>query len=215
MGISGKPDQLLDIPTVKRDRVTVLKRFSGGGTVVLDPSSLWTTFIGRTAHFPDVESYPTSIMRWSADAIFGPSFRCMNASTSSSDTPEFQLRENDYVLGPRKMGGNAQSIIKGGWLHHTSFLWDYDQRNMEYLSLPSKRPDYRGDRSHDEFLVKLNQYYGTDSDVFFDCLRTTCEQSFDVAEVSVAEAMEVVDGLGGMQQWFEKSRTRIVAPDDM
>ena len=27
-----------------------------------------------------------------------------------STTPKFQLRENDYVLGERKMGGNAQSV---------------------------------------------------------------------------------------------------------
>jgi len=36
-----------------------------------------------------------------------------------STTPKFQLRENDYVLGERKTGGNARSIFSGGFLHHT------------------------------------------------------------------------------------------------
>jgi len=45
------------------------------------------------------------------------------------------LRENDYVLGPRKMGGNAQSIIKNRWVHHTSFLWDFDVLKMRYLKV--------------------------------------------------------------------------------
>jgi hypothetical protein len=36
MGIGGKPSKLLNIPKVKQDNVLVTKRFSGGGTVVLD-----------------------------------------------------------------------------------------------------------------------------------------------------------------------------------
>lgn len=50
---------------------------------------------------------------------------------------------SDYVFGDRKFGGNAQSIIRNRWIHHTSFLWDYNVRNMAYLKLPSKVPQYR------------------------------------------------------------------------
>lgn len=49
----------------------------------------------------------------------------------------------DYVFGNRKFGGNAQSITKGRWVHHTSFLWDYEMMNMFYLKLPKRAPDYR------------------------------------------------------------------------
>jgi len=47
------------------------------------------------------------------------------------------------VFGDRKFGGNAQSITKNRWVHHTSFLWDYDVKNMSYLKLPAKVPQYR------------------------------------------------------------------------
>lgn len=50
---------------------------------------------------------------------------------------------SDYVFGNRKFGGNAQSIIKNRWIHHTSFLWDYEVRNMAYLKLPVRAPEYR------------------------------------------------------------------------
>jgi lipoate-protein ligase A len=246
MGIGGKPDQLLNIPKVKEDQVLVCKRFSGGGTVVLDSSSLWTTVIGRNHDFTHVQAYPKEIMEWSAQEVFGPTFDHLTetalkkpedgkmtlvldsksgASTESkvyhmpksastqevvADIPKFALRENDYVFGDLKMGGNAQSIIKGGWLHHTSFLWDYDPDNMEYLKLPAKRPDYRGDRPHDEFLVKLKPYFGN-KNLFFKSLLHACQQSFDVNKVTLPEAMEVIDGnLGGMGQWWETNRTRIV-----
>lgn len=50
---------------------------------------------------------------------------------------------SDYVFGDRKFGGNAQSITKNRWIHHTSFLWDYEVKNMAYLKLPARAPEYR------------------------------------------------------------------------
>jgi hypothetical protein len=50
---------------------------------------------------------------------------------------QFALRENDYVLGAHKIGGNAQSISKNRWVHHTSFLWDFESTRMEYLQVGS------------------------------------------------------------------------------
>ena len=250
MGIGGKPDELLNVDLVKEDGVQVIKRFSGGGTVVLDHASLWTTFIGRNDQLPHVEAFPRPIMKWSADAVFGPTFasltkQALNNKTTSTarstlvmdtkscsatenigkvltlpgeeqeitDIPEFALVETDYVLGERKIGGNAQSIVKGGWLHHTSFLWDYEDDHMEYLSLPSKRPEYRGDRSHEDFLVKLKTYYGSlKSQAFFAAVKDSCANEFDVEDVTFKEALGIVNKeVGGMQKWFEgKCRTKIV-----
>jgi len=249
MGIGGKPEQLLNTSLAKEDGVLVVKRFSGGGTVVLDHSSLWTTFIGRNEALPRVEAFPRPIMKWSADVVFGPAFESLTrealestaenkSSTLVMDTkggssensgktlkrtfsqqerileiPEFALVETDYVLGERKMGGNAQSIVKGGWLHHTSFLWDYEDDHMEYLSLPSKQPDYRGNRSHDDFLVKLKTYYGClKPQAFFQHVRDSCANEFEMEVVTFKEALTVVnEEVGGMQNWFEtKCRTKIV-----
>jgi hypothetical protein len=47
------------------------------------------------------------------------------------------------VLGERKFGGNAQAITSRRWLHHTSFLWDYQPASMELLTNPAKQPAYR------------------------------------------------------------------------
>ena len=254
MGIGGKAELLLNSDLVKKDGVQVIKRFSGGGTVVLDHSSLWTTFIGRTKDITQVEAFPRPIMHWSADRIFGPAFTAFTQQALSTpvvapakrstmvldtkscsatensgrvvqllaseepseermDIPEFALVETDYVLGERKMGGNAQSIVKGGWLHHTSFLWDYNNENMEYLSLPSKRPEYRGDRSHDDFLVKLKTYYGhLAPQTFFGHVKDSCLGEFNIENVTFHEALDIVnDHVGGMQNWFEtKCRTKIV-----
>jgi lipoate-protein ligase A len=146
MGISGKPEELIDVERVKQAKIPVIKRFSGGGTVIVDENTLFITFILSKKDM-DVEAFPEPILRWSADLY-----------EKSWQIPHFKLRENDYCIGEKKCGGNAQYIKKDRWLHHTSFLWDYKEENMGLLLLPAKRPKYRKDRRHQDFLCKLKDH---------------------------------------------------------
>lgn len=61
----------------------------------------------------------------------------------SNDWRVVYLHIADYVFGDRKFGGNAQSITRGRFLHHTSFLWDYQDARMAYLRHPDRAPAYR------------------------------------------------------------------------
>lgn len=146
MGVSGKPESLLDVEKVRQDQIPVIKRFSGGGTVVVDENTLFITFIMNKGDF-DIHAFPEPILRWSAD-LYKESWKLR----------DFQLIENDYCIGEKKCGGNAQYIQKDRWLHHTSFLWDYSDANMDYLTLPDKRPKYRKDRAHGDFLTRLKEH---------------------------------------------------------
>lgn len=95
----------------------------------------------------------------------------------------FALRENDYVFGDRKIGGNAQSnhsirlllcniglfeigISKDRWLHHTSFLWKFDPHNMKYLQQPKKQPNYRDQRDHTSFLQPIHCHIDSKEQLF-------------------------------------------------
>jgi lipoate---protein ligase len=146
MGISGQPDQLLDLSKIKENNIPVIKRFSGGGTVIVDENTLFISFV-MTKTNVDAAPFPEPILRWSADLY-----------ASAWDIRGFQLRENDYCIGDKKCGGNAQYMRKNRWIHHTSFLWDYKSENMDVLLLPPKCPAYRQDRSHDDFLCRLHPF---------------------------------------------------------
>lgn len=148
MGISGNVQQLICPNKLTQAPLSLIRRFSGGGTVVVDEDTLFVTFICQSNALP-IQPYPSPLMQWTAE-IYRPLF----------PSASFQLRENDYVFGERKWGGNAQSIIKGRWLHHSSLLWDYQPRMMEYLLLPPKTPAYREQRSHDDFLCRLKEHWG-------------------------------------------------------
>lgn len=146
MGISGNPSSLLDLTKVKKDQIPVLQRFSGGGTVIVDQNTLFISFIlGKNSL--EIPAFPEPILRWSA-----------NLYKDAWKIPGFELKENDYVISNHKCGGNAQYIKKDKWLHHTSFLFDYQPENMDYLLLPSKRPKYRQDRPHNDFLCRLKNW---------------------------------------------------------
>ncbi|KAL6497404.1 hypothetical protein OROGR_029333 [Orobanche gracilis] len=133
MGTSGKPKELLEIESVLRDDIPVVRRFTGGGTVIVDQGTVFVTFICNKDAVSGLQSYPQPIMSWSS-LLYKKVFQGIG---------DFNLRENDYVLSNRKFGGNAQSITKNRWVHHTSFLWDYEISNMGYLKLPKRAPEYR------------------------------------------------------------------------
>ncbi|EPS67491.1 hypothetical protein M569_07283, partial [Genlisea aurea] len=149
MGVSGKPEELVKIESVLRDDIPVIRRFTGGGTVIVDQDTIFVTFICNRGAVPGLQLYPQPIYSWSG-RLYEKVFR--------GGVGDFRLRENDYVLGDRKFGGNAQSITKQRWILHTSFLWDYKTSNMAYLKHPERAPAYRQGRSHVEFICRLKEY---------------------------------------------------------
>jgi lipoate---protein ligase len=143
MGISGKADLL-----VHQDRVNcpLIQRFSGGGTVVTDENTLFVTVMGPCSLL-DCPPFPEPLMRW-MEGLLKPAF----------DHPLFALRENDFVIGERKCGGNAQYLRKGRFLHHATFLWDYCPERMGMLKMPTRTPSYRQERDHTDFVCSLKEH---------------------------------------------------------
>ncbi|OWZ21169.1 hypothetical protein PHMEG_0004322 [Phytophthora megakarya] len=189
MGISGKPENLLHQDAVKRDGIPVLKRFSGGGTVIVDHNTVFTTFICKQEDFPQVRPYPREIMAWSQE-FFLPFFSRMCKKDLT-----FSLREDDYVFNDRKFGGNAQSLSKGRWLHHTSFLWDFDPKNMEYLTNPARQPKYRQQRSHLDFLCPLKDVLKKECanrDKFERELVSELAQNFEIEDVALEDIKPIL-----------------------
>jgi lipoate-protein ligase A len=69
---------------VIRDGVPVIRRFSGGGTVIVDDGTVFVTLICRGDAVPVPKLYPRPIMDWT-ETLYVPAFRSV---------PGFQLREH-------------------------------------------------------------------------------------------------------------------------
>lgn len=174
MGISGKKEELINSFHLQSSPIPVIRRFSGGGTVVIDEDTLFVTFIFSSEAL-SIPSFPEPIMHWT-EKFYHPLF----------NPHPFSLQENDYVMGMKKFGGNAQSITKQRWLHHSSFLFNYRSSLMDYLHIPNKAPAYRQQRSHEEFLCCLRDYWPTIENLKEDLI-IQLKNSFDLVETSILE----------------------------
>lgn len=176
LGISGKPSELVDLEAHKKRPIPLVKRFSGGGTVVVDEETLFVSFLFNKKTLP-VTPYPEPILRWTEDLY-----------QRALPIPNLHLRANDYAIGEKKIGGNAQYLRKERWLHHTTFLWDYDKAHMDLLLHPKKTPAYRQGRSHSEFVTRLSSHLPT-KELFFDSLKAALSARFSLEEISLGELL--------------------------
>lgn len=177
LGISGKVDQHVEETS---NTLPLIRRFSGGGTVVVNEHTLFVTFIFNEADI-GVSCTPGTVMQWTASfhqPLFAPH--------------PFQLRENDFVIGERKCGGNAQYLCRGRWLQHTSFLWDYNPTQMAFLKKPPKMPGYRENRDHEAFVCRLGEYLCQKS--YLEKLREKLRVDFElVDEVGSVDILEILE----------------------
>jgi len=175
MGISGKPHELINKESYSRNSVPVIRRFSGGGCVFVDHDTLFVSLICNHKAI-NIAPFPNQILCWTGD-LYKPFF----------PNNSFQVRENDYVLGNHKFGGNAQYILRNRWLHHTTLLWDYCQEKMNLLSMPPKMPGYREKRPHSDFLCKLHPHFKSQK-LFLENFIESLSKHFTVIRSSLVEA---------------------------
>ena len=180
MGISGKPEELVNLPALHEKNIPLIKRYSGGGTVIVDHNTVFVSMLCKAAlHL--AKPYPEPIMQWS-ESLY-KSVICHN---------DFSLRENDFAIGNLKFGGNAQYITKTKWMHHTTLLWDYDDEKMDLLKLPAKRPKYRSDRTHRDFLCRLKDYVAS-KEMLVANVKETLNKRYGLEEVDVSLIQDILN----------------------
>eukprot|EP00753_Platysulcus_tardus_P007475 PLAT15224.1.p1 GENE.PLAT15224.1~~PLAT15224.1.p1 ORF type:complete len:161 (+),score=50.07 PLAT15224.1:452-934(+) len=134
--------------------------------------------------------YPQDVMVWSEELYRDAFARC-----ALQPPGPFRLEAQDYAFGGLKVGGNAQSLGRTGIVHHTSFLWDWQEHNMGFLKQPKKQPDYRQGREHTQFLTRLRDCGVSSTGAFFRSVTHELQQRFAVTEASVADARATIDRL--------------------
>ncbi len=180
MGISGKQNLLINPGKMEQKPLPIIRRFSGGGTVVVDDQTCFYSLIGNRSML-DFPCYPEALLRWT-EKLYAPAFSGI----------EFALRDNDYVIENNKFGGNAQYISKERWLHHSSLLWDYDESLMEYLLMPPKMPAYRQQRSHTSFLSGLSKHFPC-KDSFKTKMLAAIKSQFTLIPTSVESIASILE----------------------
>jgi lipoate-protein ligase A len=137
----------VNLSACQEDRVTVLRRMSGGGAVLQGPGCFnYSLVLNGAAHrFRTVrEGFRHALERHR---------NIIRALTGFEVALE---GISDLAIGARKFSGNAQYRKSRAVLIHGTFLLDFDLSLIaRYLALPVKQPAYRQNRSHLEFLTTV------------------------------------------------------------
>lgn len=132
----------------RQQSIPVLRRCTGGGTVLQGPGCLNYSLLLRLDG-----THPVRNISAANNFIMG---RHRDALTALLRSPVEQQGHTDLAIGGLKFSGNAQRRNKNFLLFHGCFLLDLDIDLVEKaLNRPSRQPDYRLNRSHKDFLMNL------------------------------------------------------------
>jgi lipoate-protein ligase A len=132
-------------------KIPILRRCSGGGTVLQGPGCLNYALVLRI-----MESGPTRTIS-AANQFIMERNRVAIASLLGGDEAAVEVRgHTDLALDGLKFSGNSQRRRKHFLLFHGTLLLNFDLGLIaKLLPPPSREPDYRGGRPHEKFLTNL------------------------------------------------------------
>lgn len=147
LGRTSKADEEVFIDRCRRDGINIVRRLSGGCSVLQGPGCLNYSF---------VLSYDRSDSLKNVGKSYEFLLQKIACLLKDSGLEVSRNGLSDLVFQGKKFSGNAQ-IRRGRFLlHHGTILFDMDFRSVrEYLRHPPREPKYRTRRSHEDFLINL------------------------------------------------------------
>lgn len=148
LGFSNRLAVEADVPACQREKVPILRRLSGGGTVVLGPGCLAYSLVLPIDSAQELRT------------VTGTNRFVMERNRATLERlvrkPVHIQGHTDLTIGDRKFSGNSQRRLRRALLFHGTFLLDFDLECVErLLHMPTLQPDYRGRRRHRDFLINL------------------------------------------------------------
>tara|TARA_Y100001935_G_C17298998_1_gene507941 strand:- start:1358 stop:2053 length:696 start_codon:yes stop_codon:yes gene_type:complete len=148
LGLSKKIEDDVHLDTCKKDGIPILKRCSGGGTVLQGPGCLNYGFVLPINQHRDLAGIGTT-----TSYILSKVQERLEPVVSKTE----QKGISDLVIDNIKFSGNAQRRLKNAILFHGTILYDFDLDLVsKYLKEPPIQPDYRKKRHHHQFIRNVS-----------------------------------------------------------
>jgi lipoate-protein ligase A len=192
LGSGGRWTEDIDEAACLADDVPVLRRASGGGTVLLAQGCLCFSLVlayDRAAELcgirPSYQFVLSHVQAALADLVPGATLAGIS----------------DLAADGRKFSGNAQQRKRKFLLHHGTLLYGLDLALVaRYLRQPVRQPSYRDRRAHQDFLMNLP--------VGVEALKDRLQAAWQAETTSVAVPTDIVQRLvaekHGRQEWIRR-----------
>ncbi|MBT5954282.1 lipoate--protein ligase family protein [bacterium] len=147
LGHGGKMSREVDLHEANRLNIPILRRVSGGGTVMQGRGCLNYSVIKRSEEdlYSTISSTTCNVMKKCRDAL-------------NTELTGVSIKGvSDLVYEGKKISGNAQKRKKRSFLFHGTFLYNFEISDLEgVLTLPDRQPDYRCNKSHNDFVQNIS-----------------------------------------------------------
>ncbi len=149
LGYGNRAASEVKLDVCRTARIPVLRRCSGGGTVLQGPGCLNYSVILTMG-----ESSPLQTIAGANKFVLERNRLALQPLVKG---PIESKGQTDLVMGNLKFSGNAQRRKRNFLIFHGTFLLQFDIASIEkYLTMPSQQPDYRDNRGHEKFLMNLH-----------------------------------------------------------
>lgn len=144
VGRANRTSKNVNLSACRADGIPIVRRCSGGGTVLLGPGALVYSLVLRVdagSRLVDIDGTTREVIERIRAALAPTLPDIARAGTS------------DLAIEDVKISGNAQRWLRRTVLHHGTLLYHFDIARMErYLTMPERVPDYRRGREHASFV---------------------------------------------------------------
>jgi lipoate-protein ligase A len=149
LGYANRYAEEANLDACREANVTILRRCSGGGTVLQGPGCLNYSVI-----LPINELGPLQSITGTNDFVMQRNREALAAALGRSVSIKGYT---DLALGDVKFSGNAQRRRRNWLLFHGTFVLEsFDVAMVERcLRAPPRQPSYRQQRAHRDFMTKL------------------------------------------------------------
>jgi lipoate-protein ligase A len=146
LGYSSKWKNEVYHSLCKKNNVSILRRKSGGATVLQGPGCLNFSLILEAKQNSGIRSDTQRVMQ-----------EHQKAAQSWQLPGVIEIRGiSDLTWQERKFSGNAMRRGKKYFLFHGTFLYQFDLSKIAcFLASPDREPTYRAKRSHLDFLTNI------------------------------------------------------------
>ena len=153
VGYANKVETEVNVAACEARKIPILRRCSGGGTVVQGPGCLNYSLV-----LPITKSGPLHSIAVANQFIMRHNRAAIQSLNPQPSTFNCAIRgHTDLAIGEKKFSGNSQRRRKHYLLFHGTFLLNFDLTLIaNLLQMPSKQPDYRESRKHADFLTNAN-----------------------------------------------------------
>ncbi len=153
LGRSSKWAEEVNSVACQRDRVPVLRRVSGGASIVAGPGCLMYSVLISYQQRPTWRSLDVA----HREVMTRIQIAVQNATDSFHLSLQIAMEGTcDLTIANRKFSGNALRCKRYWMLYHGTIMYSMPLEWLSnYLREPSRQPEYRKKREHDSFVTNI------------------------------------------------------------